>query len=65
MVSDELKQVLDQIKNQGKMRFLDAASEEQIALFEKENGILLPEKFKEWLQVSDGGDLYLPAGVQF
>ena len=25
---------------------------------------MLPAKYKEWLQHSDGGDLYLPAGVQ-
>ena len=64
MISDELKQVIDQIKDQGKMRFLEAATEEQIALFEKENDIKLPTQYKEWLQYSDGGELYLPAGVQ-
>lgn len=64
MISDELKQVIDQIKDQGKMRFLEAATEEQIALFEKENDIKLPAQYKEWLQYSDGGELYLPAGVQ-
>lgn len=64
MISDELKQVIEQIKDQGKMRFLEAATEEQIALFEKENDIKLPIYYKEWLQYSDGGELYLPAGVQ-
>lgn len=64
MISDELKQVIEQIKDQGKMRFLEAATEEQIALFEKENDIKLPIHYKEWLQYSDGGELYLPAGVQ-
>ena len=64
MISDELKQVIEQIKDQGKMRFLEAATEEQIALFEKENDIMLPIHYKEWLQYSDGGELYLPAGVQ-
>lgn len=64
MISDELKQVIEQIKDQGKMRFLEAATEEQIAMFEKENDIKLPTQYKEWLQYSDGGELYLPAGVQ-
>lgn len=64
MISDELKQAIDQIKEQGKMRFLEAATEEQIARFEKENNIKLPALYKEWLQYSDGGELYLPAGVQ-
>ena len=53
MISDELKQVIDQIKDQGKMRFLEAATEEQIALFEKENDIKLPTQYKEWLQYRD------------
>ncbi len=64
MTSDEFKVLTDKLNEQGKMRFLEAASEEQISQFEKENNIVLPAKYKEWLQHSDGGDLYLPAGVQ-
>lgn len=64
MISDDLKQVIGQIKEQGKTRFLEAATEEQIAMFEKENDIKLSTQYKEWLQYSDGGELYLPAGVQ-
>ena len=64
MLSDELKVAIDQIKGQGKVRFLEAATAEQIAQFEKENDIKLPGQYKEWLQFSDGGELYLPAGVQ-
>ena len=44
------------------MRFLDAATEEQITQFEKENEIQFPSKYKEWLLFSDGGEFYLPAG---
>lgn len=50
---------------QGEMHFLDAATEEEIAQFEKKNAIRLPEKYKEWLLFSDGGECFLPAGVQF
>lgn len=64
MASDELKNIVDQLNKQGKMRFLTGASEEQIALFEKEQKINLPSKFKEWLKFSDGGEFFLPAGVQ-
>lgn len=64
MTSDEFKALIDKLSEQGKMRFLEAASEEQISQFEKEKKIVLPVKYKEWLQNSDGGDLYLPAGVQ-
>lgn len=58
----ELKEIVQQLKKQGKMRFLEAATEEQIAEFEKK--IQLPLKYKEWLLFSDGGDFFLPAGVQ-
>ena len=64
MISDELKSIVDQLKGQGKMRFLDGATEDQIAQFEKEQDIELPLKFKEWLFHSDGGECFLPAGVQ-
>lgn len=64
MISDELKQIIEQLKKQGKMRFLEAATEEQIYQFEQENDIHLPSKYKEWLLFSDGGEFFLPAGVQ-
>ena len=64
MISEELKEILEKIKNQGKMRFLDAATDEQIVQFETSNDIQLPELYKDWLRYSDGGELYLPAGVQ-
>ncbi len=47
------------------MTFLEGATEEQISQFEKENEIKFPEKYKEWLRFSDGGECFLPAGVQF
>ena len=64
MMSDELKQIIDQIKEQGKMRFLEAATDKLISQFEKENKIQLPSKYKEWLLYSDGGEIFWPAGVQ-
>lgn len=65
MISDELKNILDKITNQGKMCFLEGATEEQILAFENTNGITLPTQYKEWLAYSDGGEFFLPAGVQF
>lgn len=65
MLSNELKKILDTITKQGKMRFLEAASEEQILDFENANNISLPMQYKEWLAYSDGGEFFLPAGVQF
>ena len=65
MISDELKKIIDLLKQQGKMAFLEGATEEQISQFEKEKEIKFPEKYKEWLRFSDGGECFLPAGVQF
>lgn len=65
MISDELKNILDKITKQGKMRFIEGATEEQILDFENVNGITFPAQYKEWLLYSDGGELFLPAGVQF
>ena len=65
MISAELKSIVESMKPQEEMCFLEGATREQIEQFENENSIKLPEKYKEWLQFSDGGECYLPAGVQF
>lgn len=65
MMSEELKTIIDRFKEQGKMSFFEGATEDQIASFEKEHELSLPIKYKEWLTFSDGGDFFLPAGVQF
>lgn len=64
MISNELQQIVDKFKEQGKMAFLEAATQEGIDIFEKENDITLPVKYKEWLLFSDGGEFFLPAGIQ-
>lgn len=64
MTSDEFKELVDRFNEQGKMNFLEGATEEQITQFEKENNITLPSKLKEWLLFCDGGEFFLPAGVQ-
>lgn len=64
MTSDELKKLTAQYNERGKMNFLEGATEEQITQFEKEKNIILPSKFKEWLIFCDGGEFFLPAGVQ-
>lgn len=65
MISEELKALIDKINGQGIMKYTDGASEEQITAFEKEHGVILPVKYKEWLLHSDGGLLGLPGGIQF
>lgn len=44
---------------------MEGATEEEIEDFERESGIEFPEQFREWLLFSDGGECYLPEGVQF
>ena len=46
------------------MNFVDGSTEEQIEEFEKRNNLKLPLKYREWLLFSDGGEFFLPAGVQ-
>lgn len=64
MFSNQLKDIIDNIQKQGKMNFHEGANEEQISQFEKEKEIILPSKYKEWLLFCDGGEFFLPAGVQ-
>lgn len=64
MTSDDFKKLVDQFNEQGKMNFLEGATEGQISQFEKDNDIVLPSKYKEWLAFCDGGEFFLPAGVQ-
>lgn len=65
MISKELKAITDNLLQQGKMRFFDPVIEKQIVEFEDNNGIALPTRYREWLLFSDGGECFLPAGVQF
>lgn len=64
MNSEELQRIIDKISAQGKTNFLDATTENKIETFEIERDIKLPTKYKEWLLFSDGGEIFLPAGIQ-
>lgn len=64
MLSNELENIIAQIKNQGKMRFIEGVSKKLIVEFENKSGFVLPQQYKEWLQFSDGGEFFLPAGIQ-
>ena len=64
MTLGELAAFEKKLKKQGDMIFPNAATEEQISSFEKEYNIRLPEKYREWLLFHDGGEFYLPGGVQ-
>lgn len=64
MNTDYYMNKMEDLKKMGTMSFLEGATVDQIDEFEKKNGVELPIKFKEWLQVCDGGELFLPAGIQ-
>lgn len=64
MISKELTGIIEQLKSLGKMRFLDGATESQIAEYEVKHNIKFPLRHREWLLFSDGGEFFCPAGVQ-
>ena len=64
MASKELKKIVEQLNKQGAMAFIDGATPEQILAFEKEKGVHFPDEYKEWLLFSDGGECFLPGGIQ-
>lgn len=64
MVADNLKSIVNNLTQQGDMYFCEGTEESQITAFEELHDIKLPDKYREWLRFSDGGELFLPAGVQ-
>ena len=64
MPHNDLDTIVNSLKLQGEMSFLPAATEAQINGFETNQSVNLPLKFKKWLLRSDGGEFFLPAGVQ-
>ncbi len=64
MSSDEFSKLVDKLNQQGKMSYIEGATEDQITQFEKNNDTVLPSKYREWLLYCDGGEFFLPAGVQ-
>jgi len=64
MPSSGLNEIINALQKHDKMNFLPLATEEQISDFETTQNVKLPSKYKEWLLFSDGGELYLPGGIQ-
>lgn len=64
MISKELRDLIEEFNKKGDMRYLEGVSREKISEFERKNSIELPDRYVEWLQYSDGGELFLPAGIQ-
>ena len=59
------KTILDSYKKIGVIRLQPGAKKSQIATFEKKEGLHFSNQLKTWFRLSDGGELFLPAGVQF
>ena len=63
-MKDQLKIIIDRLNNSGQMEFVDGVNENDILDFEKNNAIKIPNELREWYLYSDGGELFLPGGVQ-
>ena len=64
MDAKTLKLATEQLGNAGKTNLQAGATEAQVSRFEKENECNLPSQYKEWLLLADGGEFFLPAGIQ-
>ena len=63
-MNEKMRAIIAQLIGQGKMVFQEGATEEQLSDFEKTHGIVLPTQYREWLLITDGCMLFLPAGAQ-
>ena len=63
-MGNKLKKKIEELTKMGEMRFYDGVTDEQIVKFERDHECAFSLGFREWLQNSDGGDLFLPAGIQ-
>lgn len=63
-MNNKLRSFISQAIGKGNMVFSEGATEKEISDFEEKNGVSLPSQYREWLLISDGCMLFLPAGVQ-
>lgn len=56
--------IINKLSDLGEHHLIDGATEEQIGDFERNNSISFSQGIKDWLAFSDGGELFLPAGIQ-
>ena len=55
---------LRELRSHGRIVTAPGAGEAELARFEAACGIRLPAPYRDWLQISDGGLLFPPAGLQ-
>ena len=63
-MSNDPEAIADLLRSQGRMSFVEPATNALIRDVEVARELQLPSQLKEWLLVSDGGDFFLPAGFQ-
>lgn len=63
-MNKQLRRTIAQLIGKGKMVFSEGATEEEIAEYENKHGVKFPDQYREWLKITDGCMLFLPAGVQ-
>ena len=59
-----LQRMHQQFQSMPNMSFQPPAQPDAIRRFEAASHITLPTAFRQWLEISDGGELFLPGGVQ-
>ena len=64
MIPEKMKALELKLLERDDMIFPEAATADDISEFEKNNSVVLPQSFKDWLLLHDGGEFYLPGGVQ-
>lgn len=57
-VKERIEEIVECQKAGYIMEFYSPATEKEISDFEKENSILIPESYKEWLRFSNGGYMF-------
>ncbi len=62
---DRLEKTFDYwIKIKANIYLPDSATKEQIVAFEQKHKMDLPEQYRVWLSMFDGGELFRPGGIQ-
>lgn len=61
---DAWENKLEKLKKYGRIKTEPWATVDDINSFEECTGICIPALYREWIQISDGGYLFPPAGLQ-
>ena len=62
---NEIQPAVNELSRTKSLDSVEAATEREISMFEETHGVVLPAQYKQWLLLTDGGECFPPAGVQF